>query len=353
LKTNEMMTIPRPLSKFAGLSGCVTLALALSACSEDKQDSSATGGSAGTSGSAATAGSAATQAGTTGAASEDIIGTFQVQMQVDETDSSTGLTKVVGQVGDGPIPANVVWTTTKEEGGCRLETPTAPFCEQGCGADVCVADGKCQAYPTTHSVGDVTLTGVKAMGGGSSLMLKEIAKVYQPPAGTTFTYPSFALGDSITLHAAGGDYTPFALAAKGVDPLQITSTDFEIDKDKPLALTWTAPADPKSGQIYVKLDISHHGGIRGMIECDTEDTGSLTISAAMMTDLIGLGVAGFPSVVMVRSSLDTAQIAPGKVRLEVSSRAERYVTVKGVESCTTDDDCSGGKTCRTTDSTCQ
>ena len=46
-------------------------------------------------------------------------------------------------------------------------------------------------------------------------------------------------------------------------------------------------------------------------------------------------------------------IEDGIVKLEVSSRVERYVTIAGVESCTTDEDCTGGKKCRTTDSTCQ
>ena len=54
----------------------------------------------------------------------------------------------------------------------------------------------------------------------------------------------------------------------------------------------------------------------------------------------------------MRQSIDTAQIAPGRVLLEVSARAEHYVTVKGVDSCNVTDDCPDGKTCAT-DSTCQ
>jgi len=168
-----------------------------------------------------------------------------------------------------------------------------------------------------------------------------------------FAYPPFAAGDDIKLHATGGDYAAFDLAAKGVHPIAFTNTDFALDEGKPFNITWDAAADPKAAQIYVKIDISHHGGIRGMIECHADDTGSLSISGETMTELIGLGVAGYPSVVLVRQSIDTAQIAPGRVRLEVSSRAERYLTVAGVDSCTVNEDCPDGKTCRTTDSTCQ
>jgi hypothetical protein len=289
--------------------------------------------------------------GAAGSGSNEVVGTFQVQVLVDEKDASASMTKVVGQVGDGPVPANVVWTVAKQDGDCRLETPTVPFCEAGCGADVCVADGTCQPYPTPHSVGDVTLSGANVVGGGSVVTLKEIVKAYQLPAGTTLVYPPFAEGDDITLHASGGDYAPFDLAAKGVDPLLVTSTDFELDKDKPLALAWAAATDTKASKIYLKLDISHHGGIKGMIECDTDDSGGLTISADMITELIGLGVAGFPSLVMLRESLDSTNIAPGVVRLEVSSRAERAVSVNGIDSCNVDDDCPTGETCQP-NSTC-
>jgi hypothetical protein len=357
---DEPMTTPQPLRKFSGLAFVAVWLVGLAACSS--KDDGKNAGTGGTSGSGNTAGSSS--AGTaaagkgnagsgTGTFPDQIVGTFQIQALEDEKDDTTGITKVVGAVGDGPIPSNVVWTVAKSEGDCKLETPMAPFCADGCGSDVCVADDKCQAYPTSHSVGDVVLSGVNLSGGGAMLTLKEIAKNYQPPAGTTFAYPPFAAGDEIKLQAGGGDYSAFDLSTKGVDPLHVTSTDFELDTGKPFELTWDAAKDPKASQVYIKLDISHHGGIRGMIECTTDDTGSLTLSGDMMSELIGLGVAGYPSVVLMRQSIDTTQIEPGLVRLEVSSRAERYVTIKGVESCTTDEDCPNGKTCRTTDSTCQ
>jgi hypothetical protein len=359
-ENRETMTIPQPVRKISGLVSWAAFA-ALAACSSN-DDSPGGAGTAGSAGSPSSAGSSAAGSGATGGGNHSgggqsdpdaIVGTFQVQALVDEMDPTTGMTKIVGQVGDGPVPSSVVWTVIKTDGPCVLETPAAPFCEAGCGENVCVRENECQAYPTGHSVGAVTLTGVNLTTGGSSLKLNEFAKAYQQPAGTSFAYPPFAAGDDIELSAAGGDYAAFDLAAKGVDPITFTSTDFELDEGKAFDITWDAAADPKASEVYVKIDISHHGGIRGMIECHSDDTGSLTISGATMSGLIGLGVAGYPSVVLMRQSLDTAPIAPGRVKLEVSSRAERYVTVKGVESCNVDEDCTGGKTCRTTDSTCQ
>jgi hypothetical protein len=245
----------------------------------------------------------------------------------------------------------VIWTVTKEDGDCRLEVPSVPFCDGGCAGGVCVADGECQPYPTAHTVGEVTLSGVNVTGGQAELTLKEIAKAYQPVAGTTFAYPPFAEGDTIAVHAAGGDYAAFDLTAKGVAPLTFTSTNFALAEGAELVLGWDAAADPKSSQIHVKLDISHHGGSRGMIECDADDTGELTISAALISELIGLGVAGFPSVIMTRVSSGSAEIAVGRVELVVSSKVERLVTVAGVDSCTEDMDCPDGGVCQA-DLTC-
>jgi hypothetical protein len=346
LKTHEPMMIPQQFRKIAGPVFCVALTTGLFACSGNEVEPSPGASGSGN----GTAGSNGAGNGSTG--SQDVVGTFQVQVLADETGPATGMTKIVGQVSDGPIPPNMVWTTKKEEGGCRLETPSVPFCEQGCGAEVCVADNECKPFPTGHSVGAVTLKGVKLADGGSEIALREIAKAYQPPAGTAIAYPPFTPSDDVSVHAAGGDYAAFELSTKGVAPLAFTSTDFELDTGKPLVLTWEKAEDPKSSQMYVKLDISHHGGVKGLIECNVDDTGSLTISAAMITELMGLGVAGFPSVIAMRQSIDTAPIAPGLVKLEVSARTEHFVTVKGVSSCTDDEDCADGAKCQM-DLTCK
>jgi hypothetical protein len=365
LKTYEPMTILQPFRKFADSAACMALAV-LAACSgTDATPSDAgSGNTAGSSGAAAGGGSGNATAGSTsgagkagssssaGSGSDEVVGTFQVQVLPSDTDPTVGMTKVVGQVSDGVVPANVIWTVTKTDGDCRLETPTVPFCAVSCGSEVCVADDVCLGYPVAHSVGVVTLKGVKLAAGGSDLTLKEFVHAYQPVAGTALAYPPFGPADTVAVHAEGGDYSAFDLSAKGVDPLAFTSSDFELEDGKSLVLTWDAAQDSKSSQMYVKLDISHHGGAKGLIECDADDSGSLTISAALISELLGLGVAGFPSVVAMRQSLDTTKIAPGLVKLEVSARAEHYVTVKGVDSCNVTADCPDGKICAK-DSTCQ
>lgn len=344
------------MRKFAGSVFCAALTLSSAACSSnDDPAGPGAGGTNGASG-AGTSGSANTAAGTSNAGSgsvlpadpTQIVGTFTVQMKVDK-----GMTNVVGQVADGPVPVQTVLTETKKDGSCRVETPSSPFCDGGCGAEVCVASGKCQPYPTGHPVGAVTLKGVHVAGGGSELTLKETVASYQPPAGTKLAYPSFGVSDTIEVHATGQDYAGFDLSAPGVDPIALKTEDFALDPTKPFQLDWDPAADPKSSQVHVKIDLSHHGGLKGLIECDLDDTGSLTISQELISELIGLGVAGYPSVVLTRSTEDIAQLDHGRVRLEVSALVERYLTTPGVESCTTNEDCAEGKTCRSSDSTCQ
>jgi hypothetical protein len=355
------MTIQQPVRKFTGPAFCLLLLTSLAACSGESADNDQNTGGTGTAGSSAgsggsggtpgSSGSSNTPGGSSGSGatgSNEIVGTFTVNMRVDDEMASA-----FGQVNDGPTPPNVLWTTTKTEGDCHLEEPSQPFCEEGCDGGVCVADGKCTAYPTLHSVGEVSLKGVHLIGGATELTLKDFAKSYQAPAGTNLAYPPFTADDMVELHATGGDYMAFDLSAPGVDPIDLASPSFDLDPSKPFELTWNAGKDPKAAKVHVKLDISHHGGAKGLIECQTDDTGKLTIPATLISDLIGLGVAGFPTVLVTRKSVDTAKIAPGIVQLELSAQTEHYVTTPGVISCTTKEDCPEGKTCRTTDSTCQ
>jgi hypothetical protein len=355
-----MMKNRQLLRNFVGPAYYLSVVVSIAACSGAEvepegaagtsgsgNNSGASSGGSGTSGSgtsgSGTSGSS-TSGGTTG--SNELIGSFQVQVVSDDADPTTGSTSVIGKVNDAPTPSAIIWDVTTEDGTCHLEKPRVPFCDGGCGDEVCVEDGVCQPYATGHSVGEVKLSGLAVEGSTGPLVLKEIAKSYQPPAGTMFEYPPFAEGDPVTVQATGGDYSAFNLSAKGVAPVVFSSTDFELEEGKALELTWNGATDPKSSQVHIKLDISHHGGSRGQIVCDADDTGALTISAELMTELIQLGVAGFPSVILTRASIGSAKIEVGRVELAVSSKTERIVTVAGYSSCTADADCPDGEVCQ-------
>jgi hypothetical protein len=97
--------------------------------------------------------------------------------------------------------------------------------------------------------------------------------------------------------------------------------------------------------VHVKLDISHHGGSKGEIACDVDDKGALTIASELISALLDLGVAGFPTVRVTRHLEGEAKIPAGRVQLIVSSLAEEAVVVPGLVSCAGADDCPEGKTC--------
>lgn len=345
------------------------LSLPLSACSSSGDDSASegtAGASAGTSsaaGSGAKAGSSAGgagagaagasggqasagQSGSASSSSDDDVGYFTVALKGPDETSTTGITAVIGKVNDGPTPASIIWTAGTDTDGCHISKPTVPFCNTPCGGTaVCVADDVCQPYPKSMSVGTVHVTGLKTTAGASDFSMDPIANSYQPPAGTTVAYPPFAPGDAVTFEASGGAASAFSLSAKGVAPLELTSKDLALQSGQALHVTWTA-GDTSLAQIHVKLDISHHGGSKGMIECDTADDGSLDIPASLMTDLLALGSAGFPTIIVTRLAESTAHIPQGVVTLTVSSQVESPVTVPGLTSCNEDGDCPSGKTCQ-------
>jgi hypothetical protein len=329
----------------------VLVSLACSSNSPEQQSGGASGTSAGgsptTAGSAGTGGASAAPgaAGSGAGASSAVIGSFRVTL-TGATDEAGATVSVVGKVSDGPTPVTTIWENPVVDGDCTLTTPRIPFCETPCGGSAaCVEDDTCQPYPTGRSVGPVNVSGLAVTAGDSPFIMKAIANNYQPPADVMLAYPPFAEGDSVTF-AATGDYFPaFSLTAPAVAALEMPNNDLKLTAGQPLSLTWTA-GSLRSATIHVKLDISHHGGSKGQIECDTDDDGSLEISAALVQRLLDLGVAGFPAVIVSRHSLDSTQLSPGRVELDLASVVERLVSIDGLTSCHADSDCPKGQACQ-------
>ncbi|MBX3264782.1 MAG: hypothetical protein KIS78_23045 [Labilithrix sp.] len=259
----------------------------------------------------------------------------------------------MGKVFDGPALSEVIWEEARAAGACKLLTPRVPFCSSACGSSAaCVEDDVCAAYPAARSAGAVTVDGLRLEDGATTFVMSPVVNGYQPAAGVKLASPAFDEGDAIAIAAAGDYFEPFAIEAKGVAPLTLSSDVVSLEAEQPAKLAWTPPASPGLSTIEVKLDISHHGGTKGKIECAAEDSGALEISAELVTDLLALGVAGFPSVVVTRRAVGSTTIAEGRVDLVVSSSVERPVVVAGLTSCTDDTQCSDGQTCQA-DLTCK
>jgi hypothetical protein len=280
------------------------------------------------------------------------VGQFLVSLVAPDTSTSTaGHTSVVGKVNGGATPELVVWETATTDGGCKLLTPRVPFCSTSCGTGACIEDETCKSYPTAVSVGTVTAKGLKTAAGDTTFTMDPVANNYQPPASVTLAYPAFAEGDAISLDATGGTFSAFTLKATGIAELKLLNDSIALAENQAVNLTWTPPSSSAS-KIQVKLDISHHGGTKGKIVCETADSGSLTLPASMLTQLIKLGVAGYPTIVVTRLASGSATISAGRVDLVISSDVEKQVTVSGLTSCTKDTECPDGQKCQT-DLTCK
>lgn len=261
------------------------------------------------------------------------------ELELDPADQSTTL---LGKVYDGPTPAAIVWETTSSSGDCTLYTPRVPFCETPCGGGVlCVEDDVCQAFPSGVDVGTVSFDGLT-----DDVRVDPVASAYQLPIAVTLGWPPAAEGATVTLTADGDVIPGFSIASRGIAPLVLGDATLTLEREVPLALAWTAPGLGDVARIAVKLDISHHGGSKGMILCDTADDGAVELSAPLITALLDLGVAGFPTVIVSRRAVGQTTITAGRVELVLASEVERDVIVPGLISCLNDDPCPDGTTCQ-------
>ena len=275
-----------------------------------------------------------------GDAGSATVGSFIVEL-VSATATDPARTSLQGVVSDGPTPAAIVWDPVDTAGGCTLSKPRAPFCSPACaGGAVCVEDGQCAGQPTTQDLGTIEVTGL----GASAFTVMPILNAYQLPVDLTLPFPPAAEGADVGIGVTSGRYGPFALHARAVAPLSSTGA-LTLQRNTAAALTWQAPGQPEVARVQIKLDISHHGGSTGMITCDVPDTGTLDIAATLITELIDLGVAGYPRISLTRVSTGAAAIAPGTVTLQVLSTVVRDVVIPGYTSCNTSADCPAGKSC--------
>jgi hypothetical protein len=285
------------------------------------------------------------------------VGTFTIRLvepvpASGSTTATAGHTTIIGKVWNGPQAEEVVWEVDAMDGPCRLVKPRVPFCDPACQDAVCVEDDQCQASPSERSVGTLTVSGVKTSAGGTEFEVEPIGASYSTPGGVKLPYPAFEEGTEVRVAAPGKDGPGFEVAAKGIAPLELTTTEFPARSTSPLALAWKPAGQPALGTIEIDLDISQHGGTKGKILCEAEDTGSLNIAASLIGKLLKLGVAGFPTISVARVNRATAQTSAGVIELQVISESERPIDIEGLASCSDSSECPDGQTCQE-DLTCK
>jgi hypothetical protein len=287
-------------------------------------------------------------------------------------------TYVDGQVYDGPYPERLIETQLPlpldATPGCAVYSVAPPSCLgiNGCGADsddldcaaaaftkpcVCAAQDRCESYPTALNAGEVTVAGVSDIDGNRTWSLANAANTYRVPESLALAYPGFSEGDTLTLSAAGKDCPPFSISAPGVSPLIMSRDTYSLVRDKTsndpyaydaLEISWAPPTIAGNTSIFVEIDISRHAGTIGFLGCEVQDSGSLSISSSLVSQLVELGNIGGYAELAVGRVISTSiplGLAGGQIDLEVSSANEYVIGIEGYASCMQDSDCQTGQIC--------
>ncbi len=304
-------------------------ALLLAGCDSAGDDAASAGAAGGPIPIAGSAGSEADGGGATSA----LVGSFLVKL-VPAKGTRAAYTSFLGKLLDAPEPPLVPLVLDSEEGACRLLVPKVPFCDPKCDGTLCSADDVCTPRPTAQNAGTVQVEGL-----GEPFALEPVggSMTYMPAK--SLAYPPCAEGEPIRVQADA-----FTLEAECVAPLVLSGSDpIPVRTGEPVEIAWIAGA-AETARVRIVLDIAHHGGQKGEIDCEVPDTGSFSIPQALVTKLVNLGVAGFPTVMVSRVTTAASSAAPD-VTLTVASEVERNVDT-GIASCSSDADCPDGMTCR-------
>jgi hypothetical protein len=250
---------------------------------------------------------------------------------VPKTDTGGGYSELNGAVYDSVDPRNV-WVEKTKEGDCRLITGPKLSCAPSCtSGEVCAGNNKCITEPAPQDAGTVTISGLK-----TAFSADYKSGVYYKPISAAF--PPAVAGADVTLTAAGAKVPTFSITASGIDPLEVAAGDITLDTTKPLTISWTPPTQAGTSHITLSLDLAHHGNVAAKLVCEVADTGSATIPVSMLTALAAEGVAGFPSVAIVRRAVNSAMVAGGCVEFALSSAVDRPLLLPGVLSCSCPND---------------
>lgn len=252
-----------------------------------------------------------------------------------------GYSAVEGRVASGVVPANVR-EVSASEGGCRLLEGRRLSCSPACGAgETCGFDGVCIAYPTSASVGVVSVSGLTA-----TLSMSPTSIGSYTNGATQLPHPALVEGGLASVSAPGEVLPGFTLTSRGIAALETSQDEVALARDREFEVTWT-PGGEGSARVRLVLDLAHHGGIAASLECDDlADDGSFAVPATLVTRLMDIGLAGFPTLTVTRRTASSTTISPGCVDFVVSSEVVLPVVIEGLVSCVEDEECPEGQTCQ-------
>jgi hypothetical protein len=352
MRTRPGMTF-RTRTAFALCSGIgLSLATMLASCSSSESNTSTQQGGTndGSGGTTNTTSGGSTGNATGGATGPGVWALVNVGFVPATSDGVPAHAQVDGFPTDSaPLPD--LFTVQATAGDCKLYKPTYPLCDAPkCTTDeTCVADNKCAKKPAAVGMGDLTFSGLAMADGSSSYILKPLSATIFSYTGVGVNYPPCSAGTDVTVAGGADAATAFSVKTSCIEPLVVTGADpLPFDPAKATQVTWTPPSIAGKSRVYVEVDVSHHGnGLKGQIICEAADSGSLEITANLVSGLIALGTAGFPELRLKRISTASAAAGSGKATLNVQMIVPRALAIPGLKSCTEDADCDPGQVCGT------
>lgn len=219
---------------------------------------------------------------------------------------------VAGNIADR-IDALQILVAQQTEGACTLWQRKAPTCTPSCtGTQQCVRDQGCKPFPAPLSTGTVTVTGL-------------VKPVVMQPKGSNLDYfftdfdaAPAAVSSQLQLTSPGAAAAALSLQGLGVPAIELVNPNWKVTKGKPLSVQWKSHAGP--WQIRVALNVDQHGLSPVTVLCETPDTGSLTLSANLITALLNFGVSGAATATVERRTADQQTVGQGCIELVVASR---------------------------------
>ena len=249
--------------------------------------------------------------------------------------TEVGFTGVSAAVYDG-VRRYDQWITAADAGSCRLlDLPTcAPACAEPM---FCATGNRCLGMPARKDVGTISIHGLAVPLELTSLLGSYGQSISDP-------FPPAAPDASITAETSGGDYAPFSLEARAVEPLAFDGADLSVGHGRSLDLSWTPPTRPGAAHILALVNLQP-SALGPIIECTFPDTGAASVPAWLLDRLINLGINGYPSLRLFRRTVTSTNIEPGCVELEVHALVRRRLSVDGVTSCSDSSECPPPLTC--------
>lgn len=166
------------------------------------------------------------------------------------------------------------WEATTQEGSCvYLEAMLGEICDPACTEGYCRLDGECSLWPQYQNAGALTMTGFSV---ATTFTIGDLG--YERTS--SLVDDLFSASTTAQVVAQGGEFFPFSITGQGVDTIDPLNCDQEMTAGTDFVLTWTNP-DP-GARIRLELISMMHAGNGPMVLCESDDTGSITVPAAIV-----------------------------------------------------------------------